>query len=75
MKIDKEKLAGLLALSDDALWAELVRLAKGYGFALPDKTPPKAQLDRLRNTAAGDKINAVEAMKILGSIRKGQNNG
>jgi hypothetical protein len=75
VKIDKEKLEALLGLSDDALWAEIVRLGKGYGFTLPEKTPPKDQLDKLRKTAGTNKINAVEAMKIIGAIRKGQNNG
>jgi hypothetical protein len=75
MKIDKEKLDKLLALPDDALWAEIVRVASSYGFNLPQKTPPKEQLNRLRATAGSDKINATEAMRILASIRKGKENG
>ena len=75
MKIDKEKLDKLLSLPDDKLWAEIVKVGGKYGFTLPKDPPPKEQIDRLRSTVKGEKVNAQEAIRILGSIRKGNGNG
>lgn len=75
MRVDKEKLDKLLSLPDEALWAEIVRLAGTYGFDLPKKTPTKEQLSKLRATANNDKIKAAEAMKLLNSIKRGGSNG
>lgn len=75
MKIDKEKLNKLLALPDEQLWAEIVRVGAGYGFTLPKNAPPKEQIDRLRSTVKGDRVNAADAIRILGLIRKGKDNG
>ena len=72
MRVDKEKLKGLLSLPDEALWAEIVKIGASYGFTLPESAPPKEQLNKLRSTVKEDKINALEAMRILGSIRKGK---
>ena len=70
MKIDKEKLEALAALPDEALWREAVRMAKGYGFNLPEKTPPKETLDKLRSLVLGDKINFMDAARILKKYKK-----
>ena len=72
MRVDKEKLQGLLALPDEELWAEIVKIGGKYGFTLPNTPPPKEQLNKLRSTAKNDRINAAEAIRILGSIRKGK---
>ncbi len=70
MKIDKEKLAALAALPDDALWREAVKMAAAYGFTLPEKTPPKETLDRLRSAVLGEKINVMDAARIIKKYRK-----
>ena len=70
MKFNKEQLDTLIALPDDALWAEIVRMAKNYGFALPEKTPSHADLEKLRSTVNGANINVSEALKLLNGYRK-----
>lgn len=71
MKIDKEKIEALAALPDDALWREAVRMAATYGFNLPEKTPPKETLDKLRSAVLGGKINVMDAARIMKEYRKG----
>ena len=75
MKVDKEKLNKLLSLPDEELWGELVKIGGSYGFRLPDKTPTKDQLTRLRQTVKNDRINARDALKMLNSIRRENKNG
>ena len=70
MKFNKEKLDALVALPDDELWREIVRMAKGYGFTLPEKTPEHSELEKLRGAANGSKINAAEALGMLKSYQK-----
>lgn len=70
MKFNKEQLDALIAMPDDKLWSEIVRMAEGYGFSMPKETPPHAELERLRDTVRGSKINAGEAMRLLNNYRK-----
>ena len=70
MKFNKEQLDALIALPDDALWAEIVKKAKGYGFTLPEKTPNHTELEKLRNTVNGTKINTAEALRLINDYRK-----
>lgn len=70
MKFNKEQLDALIALPDDALWAEIVRMARGYGFKLPEKTPEHSELEKLRDTARGAKVNVSDALKLLNNYRK-----
>ena len=73
MKIDKEKLRTLLAMSDEELWGEISGIAKGYGFTLPKSTPPKSEMDKLRGAVKdGEKLNLAQAIKIINSYRKEQ---
>lgn len=65
MRFNKEQLDALVALPDDALWAQIVSMAKGYGFNLPTETPPHADLEKLRGAVNGSKINVTDAIKIL----------
>ena len=71
MKINKEKLAALAALPDDALWAEIVKMTSAYGLDLPKKTPSHTELEKLRETINGKSLNLFEASKILKNYRKG----
>ena len=70
MKFNKEQLDALIALPDDKLWGEIVIMARGYGFTLPEKTPDHAELEKLRDTVRGSKINATEALRLLNNYRK-----
>ncbi len=72
MRIDKAQLEAIAALPDDKLWATVVSMAKGYGFALPEKTPPHEELEKLRGAVNADKINVSDAMRVLNSYRKGK---
>ena len=70
MKFNKEQLDALIALPDDMLWGEIVKMAKGYGFTMPEKTPSHAELEKLRDTVRGTKINTAEALRLLNNYRK-----
>ena len=70
MKFNKEQLDALINLPDDALWAEIVRMAHNYGFTLPEKVPEHSELEKLRNTARGAKVNVTEALRMLNDYRK-----
>ena len=70
MKFNKEQLDALLALPDDKLWAEIVKRARGYGFSLPESTPPHAELEKLRSTVNGANINVADALRLLKNYKK-----
>ena len=71
MKIDKTELKRLSSLPDDLLWQEIVKLAGGYGFTLPKSTPKPSEMNRLRDALSGEKINALDAMRLLNTYKKG----
>ena len=71
MKIDPKKLEQLLAMSDDALWREIVTVGKQHGFTLPEKAPPHSELEKLRSAVSGGKLNLPSALRIIDNYRKG----
>ena len=71
MKINKEQLERLASLPDDKLWEEIVNMGKKYGIKMPSATPAHSELEKLRATVRGSRLNVAEAMRILGSYRKG----
>lgn len=71
MRFDKEKLNELISLPDDELWHTVVAIGKTHGFSLPEKTPPKEDLEKLRRIAKdGSKMNVGAAMRILSKYVK-----
>ncbi len=76
MKINKEKLAELVALGDRELWCEVRKIAASYGFTLPEKTPSHSDMERLRSAVSdGAKLNMREALKIINDCRRSAGNG
>ncbi len=71
MRIDKAQLEAIAALPDDQLWKTVVSMARGYGFSLPEKTPPHEELEKLRAAVNSPKINVSEALRLLNNYRKG----
>ena len=71
MNFSREELEALAALPDDALWAEVQKIAKTYGLTLPSKTPSHAELEKLRKIATGGKISMPEAMYLINKYKKG----
>lgn len=71
MKINKEKLDALCALPDEELWREVQKIAATYGLKLPDKTPSKEEMQKMRSTVCGTKINLSEAIKLINSYKGG----
>lgn len=69
MRINKEKLNELLSKSDDDLWREIVSVAAKHGYKLPSATPPHSDLEKLRSTVSGPKINVSDALKLLNSYK------
>ena len=72
MKIDREKLAELCALDDDELWQTVRRLAAQHGFALPERTPSREEMAKMRAAVSGTKINLGEAVKLINEYRRGK---
>lgn len=71
MRFDKAKLEALAAMPDDQLWAEVVRIADGFGYALPKQTPPHSDLEKMRNAVKTERINVSEALRIVNQYKKG----
>lgn len=72
MRIDPKKLEALLSMSDDGLWREIVSVGARHGFKIPEKTPPREEMEKLRNACKGGRINTASALKIIDSYRKGK---
>lgn len=70
MRFDREKLEALASLPDDKLWAEVVRIAESYGYALPKQTPPHEDLEKMRAAARAEKINISEALRMVNQYKK-----
>ena len=70
MRIDKEKMKRLTALDDAALWAEIVKMAKGFGFNISEIPPAQGDMQKIRSMLDADKINPYSAMKIMQSYKK-----
>ena len=72
VKINKEQLNALLSLPDDKLWAEVVRIAAGFGYTLPKEAPPHSELEKMRDAVRADKINVADAMRLVNRYKKGR---
>ncbi len=70
MRFDKEKLELLASMPDDKLWAEVVRIAEGFGYSLPKETPSHTELEKLRCAVRSEKINLTEAMRLAKQYKK-----
>ena len=71
MKIDKNKLAALAALSDEELWKTIRQIGDKNGFPLPEKAPSGSELAKLRSAMTeADRMSTVAAMKLLNKYRK-----
>ena len=69
MRFDKAKLEELCARPDDQLWSEVVKIASGFGFNLPEETPSKENMKKLRDAASAPKINIADAMRMLNQYK------
>ncbi len=72
MKIDREKIAELCALGDDELWARVREIASAHGLKLPESTPSREDMAKMRDAVSGTKINIGEAVKIVNEYRRGR---
>ena len=73
MKIDKTKLDAMLMLSDDELWAEIRSVAGAKGINMPEKAPPKAELNKVRGALRdADKLNLPTAMRLINDLKRGE---
>ena len=70
MRIDREKLKRLTELDDNALWAEIVGMAKSMGFSIVEKVPNSEDMQKIRSLLDADKINPYSAMKIMKNYKK-----
>ena len=73
MRLDKDMMERLLKQDDESLWKSIVSIAKSKGVTLPQKTPNPEEMKKLRGVLANpDKIDMVQAMKLLNQYRKGR---
>lgn len=70
MKFDRARLEALAALPDDRLWAEVVKIADGFGYSLPEKTPPHSDLQKMRDAVRSDRINVSEALRVVNQYKQ-----
>ena len=71
MKIDKEKLTALTALPDNELWCEVRKIAKSYGFTLPESTPSECEMQKLRSAVSGElKLSMTDAVKMINDYKR-----
>lgn len=75
MKIDKQKMQQLAALSDAELWKNIRSVAASKGLSLPEKTPSHTELEKVRAVMLSDKVSIAGAMRIINEVRKGKGNG
>ena len=71
MRIDKEKLARLSELDDNALWGEIRKMAGGMSLSLPENAPSKNDMQKIRQMLSCGRINPLDAMKIMQSYKRG----
>ena len=71
MKLNKEHLEKLAQKPDNEFWDEIVEMAKRHGYALPEMTPKKEDLEKIRRAISGvDKISLTDAAKIISAYKK-----
>ena len=72
-QFDINMFRAVLALPDEQLWQTIKGIAKQNGVRLPDGTPPREELARLRSVLGASKPDMNEALKIVEKYKK--NNG
>ena len=71
MKIDKEMLKSLATKPDGELWGVISGLAKSRGYELPEATPSKEEMAKIRSLLNDvEKINMREAIRFVNNYRK-----
>ncbi len=76
MKIDREKLAAVVRLSDGELWGMIRELASSHGITLPEAVPPHNELEKVRAALShGASPNIAEAIRVVNNYRRGCKNG
>ena len=72
MKIDKSKLDALASLPDDKLWEAIASIAGNHGVKIPNSSPSKEELDKLRRALTElDRMSMIDAMKIVNKYKRG----
>ncbi len=70
MRVNKEELKRLAEKSDAELWQSISEIAREHGINLPNKSPDKAELEKIRRAMLGiEKISFTEAMKIVNKYK------
>ena len=72
MKLNKSITDRLKNLTDDELWAEIRKMAAGYGLSLPDRTPSASDLAKVRDALNIGEVNMNDAMRIVNEYKRGK---
>lgn len=71
MKINKQQLAALAALPDEALWQEIVTMGAKHGIKIPTEPPSHEELLRLRGIISDpDKLRMSDAIRAVNDYKK-----
>ena len=69
LKLNKDKLRALGALSDDDLWTEIRTAAQKFGYTLP-QDPPK-DIEKIRSAIKeSDKLSAMDLARLMSSLKE-----
>ena len=72
MKLNQDMVKRLCGLDDVALWAEIRKIAGGYGLKLPEKTPTEAELRKVREALCLGEIRTADAIKLVNEYKRRQ---
>lgn len=76
MKFDKTQIDALLKKSDAQLWREIRGLAKARGFNLPEETPERGDMQKIRAALGNiDGISPVTALRLMNDLKRRGKNG
>ena len=76
MKINKEKLKSLSALSDGALWKEIRTASEKFGFILPEAPPDEKDMAKIRSAMAdADKMGTMELLRLMSVFKQKNTRG
>lgn len=69
-QFDANMFRAILSLPDEQLWQTIKAIAQKSGVALPEGTPPKSELAKLREALSTNTPDVNEAMRIMEKYKR-----
>ncbi|MBQ8720161.1 MAG: hypothetical protein IJY65_03925 [Clostridia bacterium] len=71
MKVNREQLEAYAALSDEALWSEIRKIAGAKGFNLPEAVPSHAEMMKIRSAMLSvQKLTLTDALRMVNEYKR-----